>query len=172
MYIQKIKMKFLVFIIFCLSIIACGSHSDSSFDDDINSSRAQTVMITSDTIYITASGENMSEMKFDKKVIRVPANKAITIALINKSSDATMPHNLVIIKKGSANQVGQGGYKYKENAYVNPTDTNVIAHSPLVQIGETEYFSFITPSIGTYEFICSYPGHWSLMKGEFITEKS
>jgi len=112
----------------------------------------------------------MSEMKFNKKVIRVPANKNITIALTNRSSDATMPHNIVIIKKGFANDVGQAGLSHKENAYVKPNDQNVIAHSPLAQIGETVYFSFKTPRIGNYEFICSYPGHWGLMKGEFITK--
>ena len=122
-----------------------------------------------DTITVVASGANMSEMRFDKKAIRVPANKQITVKLINESTDATMPHNLVFIQPGTANDVGQAGISYKENAYVNPDDGNVIAHSPLAQMDETVYFSFTTPAAGEYEFICSYPGHWGLMKGKFVT---
>lgn len=125
---------------------------------------------TEDTIKVVASGETMSEINFDKKVIRVPANKELTIALTNNSTDATMPHNLVIIQSGTANEVGQNGVRFKDNAYVNPEDKNVIAHSSIAQIGTTVYFSFTTPSPGEYEFICSYPGHWGLMKGSFITK--
>ena len=97
----------------------------------------------------------MSEMKFNKKVIRVPANKNITIALTNESSDATMPHNIVIIKKGFANDVGQAGLRHKGNAYVKPNDQNVIANSPLAQIGETVYFSFKTPVFLNPNFLCN-----------------
>jgi azurin len=109
-------------------------------------------------------------MRFDTKMIKVSAHKLLTIGLINKSTDATMPHNIVFIQSGMANDVGQSGLNFKENAYVNPENKNVIAHSPLVQINETAFFSFTTPAAGNYEFICSYPGHWGMMKGKFITQ--
>ena len=125
---------------------------------------------TGDTIFLVATGANMGEMKFDKKEIYVPAETEITMALINKSTDPTMPHNVVIIENGKSNDVGQAGLNYKDNSYVMPNDINVFAHSPLAQIGETVYFSFKTPSSGEYQFICSYPGHWGLMKGDFIVE--
>ena len=123
----------------------------------------------SDTITVIASGADMSEMTFDIKAIRVPANKTLTIALKNESTDATMPHNLVIVQEGKANDVGQAGVRYKENSYVKPNDPNVIAHSPLAQINQTVYFTFTTPTAGDYAFICSYPGHWGMMKGKFLT---
>ncbi|MDG1756262.1 MAG: plastocyanin/azurin family copper-binding protein [Bacteroidia bacterium] len=163
---------FILYVLFL--ILGCGGgNQQSGFENDepiTSAPIAKSKIITSDTLFIDALGANMSEMKFNKKVIRVPANKNITIALTNESSDATMPHNIVIIKKGFANDVGQAGLRHKVNAYVKPNDQNVIANSPLAQIGETVYFSFKTPEIGNYEFICSYPGHWGLMKGEFITK--
>jgi len=172
--VKLLKMKNLFILHVLFLILGCGGgNQQSGFENDepiTSAPIAKSKIITSDTLFIDALGANMSEMKFNKKVIRVPANKNITIALTNESSDATMPHNIVIIKKGFANDVGQAGLRHKGNAYVKPNDQNVIANSPLAQIGETVYFSFKTPEIGNYEFICSYPGHLGLMKGEFITK--
>ncbi|MDB4107322.1 plastocyanin/azurin family copper-binding protein [Bacteroidia bacterium] len=165
--------KYTTYIILAISLWACGP--DATKDASKNTEVEPVVENTtapinkSDTIQIIATGANMSEMKFDVKAIRVPANKEITVALKNESTDATMPHNIVFIQKGTANDVGQGGLHHKENSYVNPEDKNVIAHSPLAQIDEIVYFTFTTPAIGDYEFICSYPGHWGMMKGKFLT---
>lgn len=161
--------------LFAVALVACGdskTESTSSEDEVVEKvTRNATMPVDeSDTIAVVAMGANMSEMSFDKKAIRVPANKEITIKLTNESTDASMPHNLVFIKKGKANDVGQAGVQHKDNAYVSPDDENVIAHSPLVQIGETVYFTFTTPPAGRNEFICSYPGHWGIMKGKFITK--
>ena len=168
--------KYIALSILSISLIACGGgNKDTGFDTETEElsttpAVATTPLNESDTIRIVALGANMSEMKFDIKSLKVPANKKLTIALVNESTDATMPHNIVFIQEGTANAVGQSGLKYKENAYVNPEDENVIAHSLLVQIGETAYFTFTTPAAGDYQFICSYPGHWGMMKGKFVTE--
>ena len=162
--------------ILAVSLIACSGGQKNGFSSADNrelSTKPLTATIPvnlEDTIYVVATGSNMSEMRFDTKRLKVPVGKELTIALENQSTDATMPHNIVFIQEGTANDVGQGGLKFKENGYVNPDDKNVIAHSPVVQIGETKYFTFTTPTTGEYEFICSYPGHWGMMKGKFVTE--
>jgi azurin len=169
-------MKYILISILAITLIACGGgQKDTGFDTDTEELSSEPVKATSpvdesDTIRIVALGANMTEMKFDTKSIKVPAGKEITILLVNESTDATMPHNIVFIEEGTANEVGQGGVTFKDNGYINPEDENVIAHSPLVQIGETAYFTFTTPAAGDYEFICSYPGHWGMMKGKFVTE--
>ena len=165
-------MKNWIIILITVFTIACSSNenqSDTAKTEEVVTNIAQSFS-TEDTIKVVASGETMAEIKFDKKVIRVPENKEITIALTNESTDATMPHNMVIINAGTEDAVGQNGISYKNNSFVNPDDENVIAHSDLAQIGTTVYFSFTTPTAGEYEFICSYPGHWGLMKGSFITK--
>jgi azurin len=162
-------------LIIVATLLSC-SNSNTGFDkkEEKKSPSASLELNTpidnSDTIWVVASGADMSQIKFDTKLIKVPTAKLLTIALQNKSTDATMPHNLVIIQPGTANDVGQAGYKFLDNGYVAPDDKNVIAHSPVAQINETVYFTFTTPAAGEYQFICSYPGHWGLMKGTFITE--
>lgn len=123
---------------------------------------------TVDTLSVIASGADMSEMRFDIDTLYLKRGTDITIGLINNSTDASMPHNLVIINEGEANSVGQNGLKFKDNDFVQPDDNHVIAHSPLVQIGDTAYFSFKAPEDGNYEFICSFPGHWGIMKGKVL----
>lgn len=166
-------MRNILIAIAILGTIGCSQSTDKKgFDDkplDTTPVRAEVKVDDSDTIVLVGSGATMSEMKFDKKTIAVPADKEITIALVNESTDASMPHNVVIINEGTANDVGQAGLKFKDNGYVNPEDSNVIAHSEVAQMGETVYLTFTTPSAGDYEFICSYPGHWGLMKGKFLT---
>lgn len=103
------KLSLLSILIFALG---CGNNTQSGFENEepISSApMATSKIIMTDTVFIVALGRNMSEMKFNKKVIRVPSEKNITIALTNQSTDATMPHNIVFIEKGHANDVGQGG---------------------------------------------------------------
>ena len=165
-------MKYIL--ILTLAISSLWACSDSSQKKDTKETEAAPVATTpinnNDTIVIKAMGANMNEIRYDIKTLKVPADKEITIALVNESTDASMPHNIVFIEQGTATDVGNAGYKFPDNGFVDASDKNVIASSPLVQINETAYFSFTTPSAGDYEFICSYPGHWGRMKGKFIAE--
>ena len=166
-------MKLPYTLVVLLLIVACNSkntsHSETQNTPVLENTIASSFS-TKDTIVIEALGDNMSEIRFNKDVITLPASQEITIALVNKSSDASMPHNFVVITKDSANAVGQNGLRFKDNGYINPADQNVIVHSAIASINETVYLSFKTPAAGEYDFICSFPGHWGMMKGRFITE--
>lgn len=160
-------MKYIIYILIVITATACGKQDSKKPATDYTPVDSYA---TGDTLVVEALGANMSEMRFNKKTITVPPHTDITIALVNKSTDATMPHNFVIVDKGRGNDVGQAGMKHKGNSYVKPNDALVLAYSPLAGIGETVYFSFTTPERGEYDFICSYPGHWGMMKGSFLIE--
>jgi azurin len=49
-------------------------------------------------------------------------------------------------------------------------DGSIIAHTKIVGGGESDTIEFDAPAIGVYDFICSFPGHFSMMKGKFIVE--
>ena len=55
----------------------------------------------------------------------------------------------------------------KENEYISDRD-QVIAHTKLIGGGESDTITFDAPEKGTYEFICSFPGHYMSMKGKLI----
>lgn len=113
-------------------------------------------------------------MQFNKKEIRVEAGKKVKITLkhIGKMDVNVMGHNLVILKQGVAvTAFGNKAATARDNGYI-PTDAegDIIAKTELIGGGQTTSVEFDAPAPGTYDFLCSFPGHYALMKGKFIVE--
>jgi azurin len=53
---------------------------------------------------------------------------------------------------------------------VPPKTADVIAASEIAGPGKTVTVEFATPPAGEYEFVCTFPGHFAMMKGAFIVE--
>jgi len=51
-----------------------------------------------------------------------------------------------------------------------PDHPAVIAASDLVQPLDSIQLNFSAPPVGTYPFICSYPGHYLQMRGRLVVE--
>ena len=43
--------------------------------------------------------------------------------------------------------------------------SDIIAHTKLLGPGEEETIEFTAPGAGQYQYFCSFPGHFALMKG-------
>lgn len=111
-------------------------------------------------------------MSFDKQELRVPAGSQVTLTLnhtgqMNKQS---MGHNVVILKQGTnVTDFAVASIPAVDKGYIaNPAQ--VIAHTELIGGGESSTITFDAPAKGSYDFICSFPGHYGVMKGKFIVE--
>ncbi|OYX96837.1 MAG: Fis family transcriptional regulator [Sphingobacteriia bacterium 35-40-5] len=108
------------------------------------------------------------KMAYDKLVINIKAGSLVS--LIFKNPDE-MPHNVVIIKPGSTEIVGKAAdaMASRKDAYEKnfvPAIPEVLYSTPLVASGETFRLDFKAPEkAGEYPFICTFPGHWRIMKG-------
>ena len=52
-----------------------------------------------------------------------------------------------------------------------PNDKGVIAMSPILQSGNSYVIYFRAPrKLGTYPFLCTFPGHWQVMQWKLIIE--
>jgi azurin len=92
----------------------------------------------------------------------------VKITLINQATDSAMIHNIVFVYDGTRNATATAGLKAgPEKDYV-PDLITVIAASSLAKPGETVELEFDAPEVGSYYFICTYPGHWQKMTGVFI----
>lgn len=105
-------------------------------------------------------------LKFDVNRFEVKAGAKVRL-IFNNNDDMT--HNVVIVEPGAADEVGnlalQLGLKGSEMNYV-PNSPKVLFHTKLLQPGEIESIYFVAPSKpGEYIFICTYPGHASVMRG-------
>jgi azurin len=82
-----------------------------------------------------------------------------------------MQHNLVITKPGMREKVGKAGdammkdEKGAEKNYV-PSLPEVLYSTPLVSPGQSFTLTFKAPAkVGDYPYVCTFPGHWTLMNG-------
>jgi len=107
-------------------------------------------------------------MKFDKKEFSVKAGQTVEITFENPDA---MQHNFVIVKQKMLSKVGQAGDKMikdpkgSEKNFV-PTMPEVLFASTLVNPGQSFKLTFKAPSVvGDYPYLCSFPGHWTLMNG-------
>lgn len=114
------------------------------------------------------------QMKFDKKELKVRAGQKVKLTLrhVGKMDVNVMGHNVVILKKGvDVASFGNKAATARDNDYI-PADAegDIIAHTKIIGGGQTTSIEFDAPAPGTYDFICSFPGHYALMKGKFIVE--
>ncbi len=111
------------------------------------------------------------QMRFDKTEIRVKEGEKIKLTLnhTGKLSKNAMGHNFVLLEKGTdVSKFATAAMKDKATEYI-PAN-GVLAHTKLIGGGESTTVEFIVPAKGTYDFICSFPGHYAIMKGKFIVE--
>jgi azurin len=107
-------------------------------------------------------------MKFDKTLITAKAGTVLQIVFKNPDH---MQHNLVLIKPKTTEKVGAAADKLAMDPngtklnYV-PRMPEVLQATPLLNPGDTFTLTFTVPdAAGDYPFICTFPGHWRIMKG-------
>ncbi|WP_128545833.1 plastocyanin/azurin family copper-binding protein [Larkinella soli] len=105
-------------------------------------------------------------LKFDQTQVQVKAGSRIKWVFNNVDD---MLHNCVIVKPGTANPVGDAALKLNLNGskmqYV-PVTPNVLYHTNLLQPESSEAIYFVAPATpGDYQYVCTFPGHHTLMQG-------
>lgn len=121
---------------------------------------------------IDLTGNDM--MQFNKKEIRVKAGEEVTLTLrhIGKLDKKVMGHNFVLLKPGTdIQEFSLAASNAGESEDWIPNDGQaVIVHTKMLGGGQSDTITFAAPEPGTYDFICSFPGHSAMMRGKFIVE--
>jgi len=121
--------------------------------------------IKSETLVVKI-GTVMEKMRYDKTEFTVKAGQRVK--LIFSNSDY-MPHNLMIVKLGAAQEVvmqaiqlGADGFKM----HFKPDSDKILVASKMLDYEDSETLEFTAPAIpGNYDYICTFPGHWPMMSG-------
>lgn len=158
-----------------LLVLSCG--------DDKKKEENETVTIGAKSTESAEkkSDENVTEvvlladdmMKFNKNEIKVPAGKTVRLTLrhVGKLPVEQMGHNFVLLTQGTEIPAfGAKASAARDNGYIPEGTDAVIAHTKMLGGGQSDTIEFEAPAPGTYEFICSFPGHYSVMRGQFIVE--
>ncbi|MGE9270467.1 MAG: DUF7133 domain-containing protein, partial [Verrucomicrobiales bacterium] len=112
-------------------------------------------------------------LEFNVKSFTVKAGR--TYEFIFENVDH-MLHNVVVVKPGAEAKVGAladamaARADAMEKHYVPESDAVLFA-TPQVPYGDKVSLEFVVPEVpGEYPFLCTFPGHWRLMKGVMIVE--
>lgn len=169
--------KYLVVCVFsALTLMNCGGKEEKKKEGFTYEKKETTAPVEkaeepSNEANIVISGNDL--MKFDKSEIKVKAGQKIKLTLrhIGKLNKQVMGHNFVLLKQGVdvAAFAGKAAVS-AASEYIPEGTEDVLVHTKLVGGGETAVIEFDAPAAGTYDFICSFPGHYAMMKGKFIVE--
>jgi len=116
--------------------------------------------------------ESNDQMKYNVSQIKVKVGETVTLTLkhVGKMPIQAMGHNLVILQKGTnVASFAQSAVNSKNTGYV-PNSKSVIAATKLIGGGQSSTITFKIPAKGVYDFICTFPGHFTVMKGKLIVE--
>lgn len=171
------KLFILPALAFAISFASCGGGNapkQETATTTAESAPAETVPgIENEAISNTLAFEGNDAMQFSKTLFRVKAGEAVELTFKNAGSmpKESMGHNVVILKPGTdLATFGGEAAGAKSDEYVPKSAlSSVVAHTKLLGPGETDKITF-TLEKGTYDFICSFPGHYGVMQGKIVAE--
>lgn len=105
-------------------------------------------------------------MLFDVAEFNVRPGQAVELTFYNPDN---MPHNLVITSPDKGDEVYEAAIALRGEGFARqfvPDHPDVLVASRLLNRDERQVLSFVVPDQpGDYVFICTFPGHGTLMRG-------
>lgn len=164
---------------FVFTLSSCGGNADKSpattpVEETAAAPAQQEESSVQPEISNSLTLEGNDQMQYDKTELRIKAGQPVTLVFrhTGKMEKTAMGHNFVILKQGTdPNAFAQKAMTAKDNDYIPKSESaSVIAHTKLIGGGESDTIEFSIAEKGTYDYICSFPGHVSMMKGKLIVE--
>lgn len=116
--------------------------------------------------------DSTDAMKFGKDVITVDKScESFTVKLTHsgKLAENVMGHNWVLTTADNVQPVATDGMSAGlSNNYLKANDNRVIASTEIIGGGEETSVTFPVNKLDqntVYTFFCSFPGHWTMMRG-------
>ena len=122
------------------------------------------VDVPAGALAISTEGDTL---KFDQASLEAKAGSTVTVVFQNAST--INQHNWVLVQSGTKDEVAAAGTEAGAEAHWIPrSDDRVLAKSGLLEPGGTQGVRFTVPAAGTYQFVCTFPGHNFTMFGDFV----
>tara|TARA_B100000965_G_C19296588_1_gene628300 strand:+ start:66 stop:536 length:471 start_codon:yes stop_codon:yes gene_type:complete len=153
--------------LYFLILLFVGCNSPTKNNSSLNSKNENKI---SKEISIKLSSSD--NMLFDKNIIYVNSRQKITLTLVHtgKLDKKIMGHNFVLLKKDvDVIDFATKAMIARDSDYI-PEGNETIAYTKMIGGGESDTIVFDAPEKGSYNYICSFPGHYGIMKGILIVK--
>ena len=154
-----------------LLAVSCNNAPEADAKKNTAPSPQPKAAVSSELGTLELSLECSDQMKYNLDQISAKAGQEVKLKLIHTGEleKSVMGHNFVLLKKGInpadfASAAGQA----KESDYIPNGGADLIAFTDLIGGGESTEISFTAPGPGIYDFMCSFPGHYMMMKGKMV----
>jgi azurin len=176
------KMKPILIAIVCITfLVSCGKSKEEKVPVKAKTTTAikakkapkkEMVVVDADGV-VNVHMITSDRMKFNLRKITVKAGQKIKLTLTHtgKLDKRVMGHNVVFLKQGvKTSAFASKAAAAKDNDYIPEGSTDMVANTKMLGGGETTTIKFTAPAAGIYDYICSFPAHYAMMKGKLIVE--
>ena len=163
-------MKIKLILVLSLFIFSCNNTNNKKEKFQYERVKEEPTIVQGNMVSNTVTLNSNDQMKFDRKIIKVNSSEKVTLTLnhTGRFPASSMGHNFVLLKKDiDVNEYALRATGARNSEYI-PEGDNELAYTKMLGGGESDTITFDAPEPGTYIFICSFPGHYQLMMGEFI----
>ena len=105
------------------------------------------------------------DLTFDTEVLTASSGAEVVLTFSNNAT--TQQHNWVLVQSGTKDDVATAGLMAAATGWIPTDDERVLAYVDLISPGGSGEVRFTAPAAGTYQFVCTFPGHNATMFGTF-----
>jgi azurin len=116
---------------------------------------------------VTIKPDAANPLAYDTKSISAKAGQKVKVTFVNIHPTLPQPHNFVLGKLGTKDKmmtIAMSAITLVDKGYI-PDSPDILAHTKLIQPGQTESIEFTLPAAGEYPYFCTFPGHVAIMNG-------
>lgn len=129
-------------------------------------------VVSGDTLVVTLRPAPANPMTWETTIINAKAGQKVKLTFENHHPTGPLQHNFILGKVGSKDRLiaASNGMmtdmaKWMAAGFI-PESPDVIAHTKLLNPGQSETIEFTLPGDkGDYPYLCTFPGHAMIMQG-------
>ena len=116
---------------------------------------------------VTIKPDTANPLAYDTKSISAKVGQKVKVTFNNTHPILPQPHNFVLGKLGTKDQmttIAMSAITLVDKGFI-PDSPDILAHTKLIQPGQSESVEFTLTAAGEYPYFCTFPGHVMIMNG-------